>query len=209
MTDSVRIAEDGAAAARRTLEDCIRSGGVALFPADTVYGLACDPESDAAVERMHALKGRGRERPAAVMFFDENTLAEALPDLGPRASAACSALLPGPVTLVLPNPRGRFPLAGGPDPSTLGVRLIEGPLAGTRTPVMQTSANPTGGEDPRAVTDVAEGIRSAVDLVIDAGELPGTPSTVVDLTRLDAGGDWSVLREGALAASRVSELLSP
>ena len=58
MTEVVSIEQDGADAARTALEECIWDGGVAVFPADTLYGLACDPLSESAVERIHALKGR-------------------------------------------------------------------------------------------------------------------------------------------------------
>ena len=94
-------------------EACIAAGGVAVFPSDTVYGLACDPESAAAVERMYALKGRAPGKPSAVMFFDAELALAALPEVGARTRALMARLLPGGVTLVLPNPRGRYPLAGG------------------------------------------------------------------------------------------------
>ena len=107
-------------------ERCLAAGGVAVFPADTVYGLACDPGSAAAVDRLYALKGRPPAKPAAVMCFGA---APALPELGPRTRAAIDRLTPGGVTLLLPNPEHRWPLACGPDPDTLGLRVIGGPLA--------------------------------------------------------------------------------
>ena len=97
------------------LERCIAAGGVAVFPSDTVYGLACDPEDAAAVERLYALKGRATGKPSAVMFFDGALALAALPEVGPRTRALMERLLPGGVTLLLPNPRGRYPLAGGGD----------------------------------------------------------------------------------------------
>ncbi len=106
----------------RRMEECLAGGGVAVFPADTVYGLGCDPESRAAVERLYALKGRPAARPAAVMFFSLDTALGALPELGTRERAAMRALLPGPLTLLLPNRERRFPLACGPDPDTLGMQ---------------------------------------------------------------------------------------
>ncbi|HEY2636282.1 MAG TPA: Sua5/YciO/YrdC/YwlC family protein, partial [Solirubrobacteraceae bacterium] len=111
-------AEDAATFAR-----CMRVGGVAVFPADTVYGLACEPDSKTAVRRLYALKGRPPDRPAAVMFFSRERALAALPELGRRTRAAAERLLPGPVTLLLPNPARRFPLACGPDPDTLGLRV--------------------------------------------------------------------------------------
>ncbi|HET8673132.1 MAG TPA: L-threonylcarbamoyladenylate synthase, partial [Thermoleophilaceae bacterium] len=190
------------------LERCIASGGVALFPADTVYGLACDPESKAAVGRLYEIKGRPPERPAAVMFFRlEDALAE-LPWLGERTRAAFERLLPGPFTLIVTNPEHRFPLACGPVPEKLGVRVPEVPqLRDVRVPVLQSSANPSGGRDARRLSDVDERIRAQVDLELDGGELPGTPSTVIDLGQYESGGDPAVLREGAVPAAGLARLL--
>jgi L-threonylcarbamoyladenylate synthase len=196
-----------------TFERCMAVGGVAVFPADTVYGLACEPEAKEAVRRLYALKGRPPERPAAVMFFALELALAALPELGPRTRAALEALLPGAVTLLLPNPGGRFPLACGPDPTTLGVRVPVLPpalaaLGSVRWPVLQSSANVSGGPDARVLGEVPAALRAGADLVLDAGELPGTPSTVVDLRDHERGGDWRIVREGAVDAASVARRMT-
>jgi L-threonylcarbamoyladenylate synthase len=188
------------------LESCIARGGVALFPADTVYGLAADPESDAAVERLYAIKGRPPRRPAAVMFFSVGDALGALPELGERTRGALERLLPGPVTAVVPNPARRYPLACADTPERIGIR-VPALAAGPGRPVLQSSANPSGGADARRLGDVDPGIRSAVDLELDGGELPGTPSSVVDLGGYEEDGEWRVLREGALPLTRLRHLL--
>jgi L-threonylcarbamoyladenylate synthase len=195
-----------------TFERCIAVGGVALFPADTVYGLATDATSREGVERLYRIKGRLPDRPAAVMFFDLELALAALPELGERTRTAIERLLPGPVTLVLPNPERRYPLACGPIPERIGVRVpsLSGalePLAAARWPVLQSSANPSGGADARRLDDVDPGIRARVDMQLDGGELPGTPSTVVDLGAYEESGDYRVLREGAVTAVEVAALL--
>ncbi len=89
----VSIERDGAAAARRALERCVAEAGVALFPADTLYGLACDPSDAAAIERIHEIKGRQEGKPSAVMFFSSEAMRELLSALGPRTwgrSGPCS-----------------------------------------------------------------------------------------------------------------------
>lgn len=181
------------------LERCMSVGGVAVFPADTVYGLACDPTNRLAVERLYRLKRRPLDKPSAVMFFDLELALEALPELGERTRDAIPRLLPGAVGVLLPNPAERFPLACGDDPRTLGLRVprVDG-LAGVRWPVLQSSANFAGGPDPRRVEDVPGSIRRAADLVIDGGELPGTPSTTVDLRRYEQDRTWSTVRPGAV-----------
>jgi len=197
----------------RTFERCMAVGGIALFPADTVYGLACDPEAEETVQRLYRLKGRATGKAAAVMLFSLELALAAVPELGPRTRAALEALLPGAVTALVPNPGGRFSLACGDDPSTLGLRVPALPpglaaLHAVRWPVMQSSANASGGADARRLADVPASLRGAADLVLDGGELPGTPSTVVDLRAFEATGQWSVVRPGAVAPDLVAAALS-
>lgn len=184
------------------------AGGLALFPADTVYGLACDPGNRFAVERLYLLKRRPLQKPSAVMFFDLGLALSSLPELGPRSREALSRLMPGGVTVLLPNPLERFPLACSEDPGTFGLRVPHVELlAGVRWPVLQSSANRTGGPSPRRLVEVPELIRAAADIVIDGGELPGTPSTVVDLRRYEDMGEWSVLRPGAIGEEELGAVL--
>ena len=183
-------------------------GGVAVFPADTVYGLACDVHNREAVERLYRFKRRRLDKPSAVMFFDVELALAALPELGERTRAALARLLPGPVTVLLPNPERRFPLACGDDPSAFGLRVpVVGLLAGVAWPVLQSSANLAGGPDARRLDDVPEPLRRGADLVIDGGELPGTPSTVVDLRSFESSGEWGIVREGAISRDDVAAAL--
>jgi L-threonylcarbamoyladenylate synthase len=193
---------------RRELERCVLGGGVALFPADGLYGLACDPANQGAIDRIHRIKGRDERKPSAVMFFTPLAMRELIATLGPRTRDALGALLPGAVTLVVANPQRRYPLACGEDPERLGIRLIEGPLAGAACAIFQTSANRSGEPAPSRFGDVEPEVADAVDLALDGGQLTGMPSTVIDLTAIEAGGDWSILRDGALARERVSEALA-
>jgi len=195
---------------------CMSVGGVAVFPADTVYGLACAPDEGAAVRRMYAMKGRPPDKPAAVMFFAVGAALAALPELGPRTREVLPGLLPGGVTLLLPNPAGRFPLAGVPDAPTpaLGLRVpaltdATVALAEARWPILQTSANHAGGPDARRLVDVPPDIRAEADLLLDAGTLPGTPSTVVDLQRFEDDGHWAIVRSGAVDEAVVRTVLGP
>ncbi|MDX6680403.1 MAG: L-threonylcarbamoyladenylate synthase [Solirubrobacteraceae bacterium] len=191
-----------AAADARAFEACVARGGVVVFPADTVYGLACDPASAAAVARLYELKGRPPAKPAAVMFFALEPALAALPELGPRTRAALVALLPGGLTVLVPNAHGRFALACGPDASTLGLRVPALPapicaLAGVGVPVLQSSANLAGAADARTLDAIDARIRDGADLVLDGGELAGVASTVLDLRDYEGVGRWSVLRDGA------------
>jgi L-threonylcarbamoyladenylate synthase len=201
------------AADARALERCVADGGVALLPADTVYGLGCDPEDALAVERLYAIKGRPADRPAAVMFF---VMSDALGALGALEEAerhALERLLPGRVTVLLPNRARRFPLACGPDPETIGVRVpalgaATAALAAMRRPLLQSSANLSGAPDSARIEQIDPEIRAAVGLVLDAGELRGVASTVIDLRLLAAEGSWRIAREGAVPRAEVARALA-
>ncbi len=198
------------------LQSTLASGGVAVFPADTVYGLGCDPDDERAVRRLYELKGRPADRPAAVMFFDRERAVRALPELSGAERRAIEALLPGPVTLLLPNRAHRFPLACAPgeegrDSLGLRVPLLSGALAGLKEmprPMMQSSANRSGGPEARRLADVPRELLLGADLALDGGELPGTASTVLDLRDYQLNGAFSVVREGAMALTDIERALA-
>ncbi len=195
------------------LRSCMAGGGVAVFPTDTVYGVCCDPDNEVAARRIYSLKGRPARRACAVMYFALEPALEALGELDDAERAALRALLPGGVTLLLANRSNRFAAACRSDPSTLGLRVPRLPdtlraLGSLADPVMQSSANISGEPDARTLAEVPRGLLDGVDLVLDGGELPGTPSTVVDLRDLASERRWHVLREGALPSETVRDLLA-
>jgi L-threonylcarbamoyladenylate synthase len=182
----------------------LRAGGLAVIPTDTVYGLAADGRSKDAARALYAAKGRGAIQPTALLFASVDLLEEHVPELPARARAMARALLPGPLTLVLPNPARRFGWLNARRPDAMGVRVPVIPGAGGDVVIalgvlVATSANLPGQPDPRRVEDVPPAIREGVAVVVDGGELPGTPSTVVDLTAAEPG----VLREGAVPAREI------
>lgn len=179
----------------------LAAGELAIVPTDTVYGLASAPDEE-PVRRLYRAKGRAEPQPTALVAADVDVLLELVPELAGRSEAAARALLPGAFTLVLTNPGRRFPWLTGERPETIGVRVpaVTGVahelLAGARA-LVATSANLPGGPDPHRLDDVPPELRAAVAAAVDAGELPGTPSTVLDLT----GDEPRVLREGAVPAA--------
>jgi L-threonylcarbamoyladenylate synthase len=178
----------------------VRAGKPVVVPFDTVYGLAADPQNKEAVRRLYELKGRAEVQPSALVAADLDHLFECVPELR-RLSAALGRVLPGPVTLIVPNQAGRYPWLTGSNPSAIGIRvpLLEGDAAAVLEQlgaVVATSANHPGGQDPRRLDDVPPDIRAGAGAVLDGGELPGSPSTVIDLTGLEP----RILREGALPA---------
>ena len=187
----------------------IRDGRLAIVPTDTVYGLATTPYDEDAVRGLYLAKGRVEQQPTALVVRDIELLRECLPELGGAAERVARALLPGPYTLILPNPARRFPWLTGSRPETLGVRIpgLTGPardVLDRAGALVATSANLPGGPDPHTLDDVPEQLRAAAAAMVDGGELPGTPSTVIDLT----GGEPVVLREGAVPADQALRVVA-
>jgi L-threonylcarbamoyladenylate synthase len=172
----------------------IAAGEHVVMPTDTVYGLACRPDREESVRALTALKQRSTGQPIALVAAGVEPLLELIPEL------ADTTLVTGAFTLVVPNPARRLPWLGGAN--TVGVRIpeVDGPAAELLTRarvVAATSANLHGGADPRRIADVPAEILEGAAAVLDGGELPGRPSTVVDLT----GPEPRVLREGAVPAA--------
>lgn len=180
----------------------LRAGEVVVFPTDTVYGLAVSPYTAPPAQRLYALKGRPGAQPTALVAADVDLLLECVPELRGRSGTIVRALLPGPYTLVLPNPAGRYPWLTGEAPNAVGVRVPE--LGGPGGTVLQrigavaaTSANLSGGASPRRVADIPDEVIAGCAAVVDGGELPGAASTVLDFT----GHEPRVLREGAASSA--------
>jgi L-threonylcarbamoyladenylate synthase len=179
----------------------LRAGQPVVLPFDTVYGLAAEPHDEASTRRLYELKGRPERQPTALVAASVDRLRALLPEVD---MTSAWHLVPGPFTLVVPNPQQRFPWLTGANPEALGVRVPE--LAGPTRQILDelgavvaTSANLPCGPDPRRLADVPEEIRAGAAALVDGGELPGTPSTVVDLT----GPEPRILREGAVPAAEV------
>jgi L-threonylcarbamoyladenylate synthase len=177
----------------------LRAEQPVVLPFDTVYGVAAEPYREEATRRLYALKGRAADQPSALVAVDFDYLLECVPELRGRAASLARALLPGALTLILPNPARRYPWITGTSPEAIGIRVpeLDGPgrdVLERLGAVVATSANHPGEPDPRRLDEVPHDIREGAGAAINGGELPGTPSTVVDLTGLEA----RVVREGAV-----------
>jgi L-threonylcarbamoyladenylate synthase len=193
--------------------EALRAGKPVILPTDTVYGLCVTAYSSAPTEQMYKLKGRDALQPSALLTADLDMLFECVPELRGRAGVIARALLPGPYTLILPNPARRYRWITGATPEAIGVRVPElpdasRPIVEAAGGLVATSANVAGGADPCRVDDIPPELRERVAAVVDGGELPGTPSTVIDFT----GAEPRVLREGAApvdeALARVRDALA-
>ena len=181
----------------------LRAGKSVILPTDTVYGLCASAEGSGPTERLYELKRRSPLQPSALMVADLETLFACLPELvGGRDAPIVRALLPGPYTLILSNPAGRYRWLTGETPNAIGVRVPELPAAAREVvasvgAVVSTSANLPGGPDPRSVDEIPAALRERVGAVVDGGTLPGAPSTVLDFT----GAEPRVAREGAASSA--------
>ena len=190
-------------------ERALRAGGLAILPTDTVYGIGCAADHRDACARLYACKSRGRDQPTAVVLGSvANLLEDVLPELTGRAGGLCRRVLPGPVTLVVPNPAGRFAHLCGATPDRIGVRVpvlaaAVAALADAAGGLALTSANLHGEPPPDRLADVPAGLRDLCAFTIDGGVLAGTPSSVIDIT----GPEPVLLRAGADAAAAMTALL--
>jgi L-threonylcarbamoyladenylate synthase len=184
----------------------IRAGRTAIIPTDTVYGLVADGYREEPARRLFALKQRPESMPCALLAAELDAILDAVPELRGKAAVSARALVPGPFTLVLPNPARRFRWLCGSNPYAIGIRVPVLPeparaILDRVGVVAATSANLHGGPEPAWIADIPASLRDRVDAVVDFGELPGTPSTVVDFT----GDEPVVLREGAVPAEDALE----
>jgi L-threonylcarbamoyladenylate synthase len=187
----------------------IRAGQTVILPTDTVYGLCASPYREEHAARIYRLKGRPETIPAALLCSDLDMLFECVPELRGRSGVYARALLPGPYTLIFPNPARRFRWLNGLARDTIGIRVpvLEGAAREVLDhvgAVVATSANRHRGIDPTRLENVPAEIREACGAEIDGGELPGVPSTVLDLT----GPEPRIAREGAVPGAEALERLA-
>ena len=190
--------------------EAVKAGLPVLLPTDTVYGLVASAEREEYSTRVYRLKGRAETQPTALLAASLDDLFRCLPELRGRAEVIVRALLPGPYTLIVPNPARRFRWLTGVRTDAIGVRVPVLPEPSRQVVdaahcVLATSANDPGGPNPVSLEDVPQRIRDAVGAELDLGPLPGAPSTVIDFT----GDDPIVIRDGpATAADAIARVQS-
>ncbi len=180
----------------------VRAGQPVLLPTDTVYGLVTSSAREEFASRLYRLKGREQTQPTALLAGSVDDLFACVPELAELAAVIIRELLPGPYTLVLPNPARRYPWLTGARPDAIGVRVADLPAAAARvvaevSSVVATSANEPGGPSPVTLDEVPERLRWGCAAEIDAGPLSGYPSTVIDFTSAEP----RVVRDGRAPAA--------
>ena len=192
-----------------TAVDALKAGRIVVLPTDTVYGLCVLPYKEEPARRLFELKHRDHGQAIALVASDFEMLLECVPELRGRSATIARELFPGAYTLIFPNPAQRYRWFTGSRPDTIGVRVpaLEGhgkQVLDRVGAVAATSANLHGGPDPKTVAEIPQEILNGVAEVVDAGELPGVSSTVIDFT----GERPVVLREGAGDVERALAVLA-
>jgi len=193
--------------ALKTALRVLKSGGMVVFPTDTVYGLGALAYSDQAINRLYTAKERSVNKAIAVLIGEIEQLPQVTGALSPSAMLLAERFWPGALTLVVEK-HPALPALLSPTP-TIGVRIPNHEFARNLLrlagPLATTSANLSGGANPRTAQEALEQLYGRVELVIDGGEVVGgVPSTVVDCTRAEI----VILREGAISAALLFEALS-
>lgn len=203
----VHVAPGAEAAALEAAVDVLRRGGVVAYPTDTLYGLAVDPTSAAAVGRLFAVKARDGAQ-AIPLIAANLAQARAAGELTPRDLQVASVFWPGPLALVVP---ARASVARGVTAAdgTVAIRVPAHALARELAArfggcLTATSANLSGSAPTAAADTVARSLADRIDLLLDAGDAPGgAPSTIVAL----GNASPRLVRAGAIAWERVLESL--
>lgn len=194
------------------VSEALTQGSLVCLPTDTVYGIACLPARPAAVKRIYEVKGRGFDKPLSLVFHDTEQIGRLIPSLPAPLREALAALLPGPVTAIVPVYGGELSGMGLLRGNSAGIRVIPLPLGELYlrlpAPLGLTSANLSGQPDPASAGDIPASIAAACEFVIDAGSVDaGLPSTIIDLRPLAGGGRPRLMREGALGRPDIEKLI--
>ncbi|SMC50967.1 translation factor SUA5 [Desulfocicer vacuolatum DSM 3385] len=187
----------------------IKQGGLVVFPAKCLYGLAVDASSSEAVSQIFKVKQRPPSNPILVLISDISWLGQLVAQVPQSAKAIMERFWPGDVTLVFeagPNLPGALTAATG----KIGVRLPQHPVAralvrAAGIPVTGTSANISGEKGCSRVDELDARLLQGVDMVLDAGTLKGGKgSTVVDVTQFPP----RVLRHGEIGEDEILQCVS-
>ena len=189
--------------------DRIRSGGVVVYPTETVYGLGADPFSPIAFERIFSLKGRETEKGLILLIRGREDLDALVADIPRAVEVLMDAFWPGPLTLVFPaSPNLPNHLLG--TTSTIALRVSDAPVAGSLLhhvggPVTSTSANVSGQPPAQSAREAADVFGDRVDLILDGGTARDLrPSTLVDVS----GGSPKILRPGRIPDTEIDRILN-
>ncbi len=186
--------------------DFLRNGKIIICPTDTIYGFSCKATDQNAIEKIYSLKGI-KKGPLILL-----TLAEWVYNYieNPSKFEPIFKLWGKPVTLILPVKKGLFPEVLYNEKNGVGFRAPKTPfvvnlLAKLGEPIVSTSANKHGEEPLYKPEEIIERFGVKVELIIDAGELVGKPSTVIDCLDFPK---LTIIREGIIGREEIEKEIS-
>ncbi len=188
----------------------IQSGGLLVYPTETVYGIGADARNPDAVRRIPIVKGRDERRPILVLIGSNEAVPEFAAHVPDVATALMRAFWPGPLTLVFRARRDVTELLTA-GTGTVGLRCSPNAfcrelIQRSGRAVTSTSANRTGEPTPGTIEEIAGQLGEGIDLYVDAGPLGGhPPSTVVDVS----GPVPVLIREGAIGSTALLPFIQP
>ena len=191
----------------RLIADYLGSGKLLIYPTETIYGIGCDAFNETAVGRIYEIKQRPENKPLILLVRDVNMLMELVAEIPLVAQQLMTAFWPGPLTMIFRAKPGISGLLTG-GTGRIGVRQSPHPLVtsifqGYGHPLVSTSANISNSAPAAVIKDIPTFITEKVDLIIDAGNIGSTPSTVIDV--MDSGIVYR--REGAIKKTSIERLL--
>ncbi len=200
--------KEGDLAALDRAADCLRAGGLVIFPTETVYGLGADATDAEAAHRIYAAKGRPSDNPL-IVHIAEPREAQKYAKTTPLYDRLASLFMPGPLTVIMPC-RDTIPRAVTGGLSTVAIRCPAHPIARellkrAGIPIAAPSANLSGSPSPTRADHVAEDMDGRVDMILDGGECEiGLESTII---KIDDEDSATLLRPGAITVEMLSAVL--
>lgn len=187
----------------------VKSGGVLIYPTDTIYGMGCSSYNAEAIERIYRIKSRSDRKPMLVLLPDVDWMPRVVREAPDTLFSLAQRFWPGPLTIVL-RAREDLPAVLTADTGTIGVRVPQQPFTralvrSSEAPLVSTSANPSGGHTVLHIRKLIELFQFDVDMIVDAGDLvSGVESTVISLV----DGRMRPLREGRVPIAEIEQVLS-
>lgn len=178
--------------------ETLRSGGLILYPTDTIWGIGCDATNPDAVEKIFALKGRDKGKSLIILLGNDNQLSSYVREV-PEVAYELIEATDKPLTIIYSNAKNLAENVVADDGS-IGIRIVNHPfceqlLQRFRKPIVSTSANISGDPTARNFSEISEEIINGVDYVVKFGQQELANGTASTIMKLDPSGKFEFIRK--------------
>ncbi len=178
--------------------EVLRSGGLILYPTDTIWGIGCDATNETAIEKVYQLKGRSRDKSLIVLLENDVKLASYVKEI-PDVAYQLIEYADKPLTIVYSDAKNLAPNLIADDGS-IAIRIVKHPfceqlLQRFRKPIVSTSANISGEASPKTFADIPEQIKERVDYIVQYGQEDTSPKQASTIMKLDPSGAFHFIRK--------------